>query len=171
MRLWRGWGIWEGFGGWVWCFLPLSDDGGVFTASFYRNVCMSRLSLVTRRGHTQVWKLLTPATRPNAGIFWQVLVHFCTLLLHCPVHQVLKEEKSLSTESSLEHIPLNREDRQVRPRALFFASGCPCQLFMKGAFSLRRAESPWNGTTGFNFSVRTHWERPEPFSVFTREKH
>lgn len=53
----------------------------------------------------------------------------------------------------------------------FFASGCSCQLFMKGEFSLRRAESPWNRRTGFNFSVGTHWERPNSFSVFTNEKH
>lgn len=148
MRLWRGWG--EGGGGvwgWVWCFLPLSDDGGVFlifTASFYHNVCMSRLSLGDNTGVTS--SFLTPATEPNAGIYRQVLA-----LHHCPVHQVLTGSEERSTESSLEHIPLSRER---------------CYFFFFVQVDVPANYSAWSRTTGFNFSVGNALN----LSVFTCDK-
>lgn len=156
MRLWTGWGVTGGFQGWVWCFLPLSDDGGVFTASFYRNVCVCHVWAWQRWGSViRLGNFKTPANRPNAGIFWQVLVLFfyfyCTLLPHCPVHQVLTGKGraywiywAWSRDwSTFHYVKERRGDRQVRLRALlsFFFSqvDVPANyLWSKSWFKTRR---------------------------------
>lgn len=150
-----------GIEGWVWCFLPLSDDGGVFTASFII-MCGCHVWAWWPRGSiSNFGNFKTPVTRPNAGLFWQVLVQcfffFGTLLPHCPVHQVLtgiRGAELLRVVERLEHIPLLRERiRQVRLRALFFCKWMflPIIYEVRVEFELRRVALKWN-----DFSVGTH---------------
>lgn len=75
-------GLWEGFGGRVPCFLPLSDDRGVFTASFY---------------HKRVYVTCEPGDLLTAAFPWsRTPVHLgmwrdiSRAPLHlCPLQQVL----------------------------------------------------------------------------------
>lgn len=165
MRLWGGYGrVW----GWVWCFLPLSDDGGVFTASF-SHVCVCHV-WAWWRSASRFGNFLTPATRPSAGIFWRVLVQsFCTLLLHCPVHQVLTGGRggSPSTESSQKtgaHSTIvEKTGRRDSERAF-----CCCE-WMFLPFIYKEESSVWEEVScpetermASAFSVATHG-RPESF--------
>lgn len=135
-------------------------------------VCMSLVTYEPgdNRGHLIV--KCTAAIRPNAGIFWQVLVHFCTLL-HCPRSPgyywkgrayLLRAVERLSTFHYVEGT--GRWDWEH----YFLHVDAPANYLWRVSVWYRRVSMKW--TTGFDFSEGTHHGHPEPLScVFASGKH
>lgn len=102
----------------------LSDDGGVFTASFFHDVCVTGTAGVTSRfgkvKHQPPGRMLV-----YLGRCWCVFLYTTSSLPRSPGIRRKRRADLLRAVERLVHIPLRREDRQVRLSALYFRVDVP----------------------------------------------